>query len=559
MRLCHALLFTLLVLATPLTGTAQVETVYHGAQIYTVDPARPRAEALAVGGGRIVAVGSDAELLAAYPEARRVNLAGRTVIPGLIDAHAHVMGQGEKMLRADLVGTRSKEEVVERLRAFAEKLPPGAWLRGRGWDQNDWPEKSFPTRHDLDAAFPDRPVWLERIDGHASWANTAALRAAGLAGAAAPTDPPGGRILREADGHPAGVFIDAATALVDRAVPAPTDAERSEALRLALGEMARYGLTGVHDAGATLEEIRLFQQAIDEGWFTARLYGMIGGEGPALDHFCDAGPLLGYGGRLWVRSLKLYIDGALGSRGAALLTPYADDPENHGLLLLEPGAFERVVDRAISCGLQVSTHAIGDRGNRIVLDGYERAIRRSGTQGGRHRVEHVQVLAPEELPRFAALGVIASVQPTHATSDMYWAEERLGPERLRGAYAWRSLLDSGARLAFGSDFPVEQVNPLLGFYAAVTRRDAQGRPEDGWFPAERVTREEALHAFTLGAAYAAFMEEEVGSLTPGKWADFVVLSGDLMTVPAEKLLELKVVATFLGGRRVYESPLARAD
>ncbi len=548
-------LLLLALLAVPAAFAQPEPVVLHNARIYTVDAARPTAEAMAFQDGRILAVGSEAEVLAAAPDARRLDAGGRTVVPGLIDAHAHLMGLGESLLRADLVGTRSKAEAVERLKAFAEGLPEGAWLTGRGWDQNDWPADAdgtypFPTAADLDAAFPDRPVWLRRIDGHAAWANTAAVaRVAGLDGMA---DPEGGIILRDADGRPSGLFVDAAMGAVEAVIPQPSWAEAERALTLALEETARHGLTGVHEAGVDLETIRLYQEAIDEEKFPIRNYAMIGGVGETLDHFCEEGPLMEYGdARLAVRSVKLYIDGALGSRGAALLDPYSDSPEERGLLMMPADRLEAVAARAMGCGLQVNTHAIGDRGTRVVLDAYADAIAATGGGPGRHRVEHAQVVALGDIGRFGAMGVIASVQPTHATSDMPWAKARVGPERVRGAYAWRKLLDGGARLALGSDFPVEQVSPLLGLYAAVTRQDAEEHPAEGWYPEERLTREEALRGFTLDAAYAAFMEDEVGSLEPGKRADFAVLDRDVMTVPAPEILEAEVVATFLDGEPIH--------
>lgn len=544
------MLLALALAAAPAAAQSDV-TVLHGARIYTVDPAQPVAEAMAFAEGRILAVGTEAEVLAAHPGARRIDARGRTVVPGLIDAHAHLMGLGQSLLQADLVGARSVGEVVERLQAFAATLPDTSWVLGRGWDQNEWPDPVFPTAADLDAAFPDRPVYLTRVDGHAAWVNSAAM--ARVPGFAALPDPEGGRILRDEAGRPTGVLIDAAMGLVRAVIPPPTEEEAELALTLALRETARHGLTGVHEAGLDLVTIERYRRRIAEGAFPLRLYGMVGGPGPTLDRLCAEGPIDDPSGRLVVRSIKLYIDGALGSRGAALLEDYADEPGNDGLLLYTPEAFEAVVERAMRCGLQVNTHAIGDRGARVVLDTYERVTAALGRGAeGRHRMEHAQVLHPDDLPRFAALGVIASVQPIHATSDMGWAEARLGPERVRGAYAWRSLLEAGARLALGSDFPVEPVSPLLGFHAAVTRQDAAGRPEGGWFPEERLTREEALRGFTLDAAYAAFMEHEVGSLEVGKRADFVVLDGDPMTVPEADLLRIRVVATYLDGEPVYE-------
>jgi predicted amidohydrolase YtcJ len=551
----------LALLALPLAVVAQPTFVLHNARVYTVNPAKPVAEAFAVEGGRIAAVGTDAEVLARYPDWPRVDAGGRAVVPGLIDAHAHLMGLGQFLTQVDLVGTASKEEVIERARAFAEGLPEGAWLIGRGWDQNDWPAAPdgthpFPTRQDLDAAFPDRPVWLRRVDGHAGWVNTAALRAVGIApDAPSPAAPAGGAVLADEAGRPTGLFLDSAEdLLIEAAVPAPSGAELEERLRRALETTVRYGLTGVHEPGVGRDTLALYERFIREGQFPIRNYAMM--NPTMLAYACgDPGLPIPYWGwdHLRIGSVKFYMDGALGSRGAALLEPYADDPRNEGLLRMPPEAFQAQVERAMRCGLQVNTHAIGDRANRVVLDAYEAAIAATGGGPGRHRIEHAQVVALDDLPRFAALGVIASVQPTHATSDMPWAEDRVGPARIRGAYAWRRLLDAGARLALGSDFPVEDVNPLLGFYAAVTRQDAGGHPTGGWYPGEKLTREEALRGFTLDAAYAAFMEGEVGSLEPGKWADFVVLSADVMTVPAPEVLTTTVVATYLGGEKVYEA------
>ncbi|NBC17899.1 MAG: amidohydrolase family protein [Bacteroidetes bacterium] len=545
--------------AVPPAAQAQADYVLHNARIYTVNPDQPTAEALAVRGDRLLMVGSDADVLAAYPEADRLDAEGQTVVPGLIDAHAHLMGQGISMLQADLVGTASKAEIIERLEAQAATLPEDAWLLGRGWDQNDWPEQAFPTRHDLDDAFPERPVWLSRIDGHAAWANTAALQTVGLDSLKAMDDPEGGSILRDDVGMPTGVFIDAAEQIVASQVPPPTDAQLEQAMHLAVDIAKRYGLTGVHEAGVDRATIERYQQAIDADAFDLRLYAMVGGLGETFDHICATGPILDYGDKLTVRSVKFYMDGALGSRGAALLDDYADDPGNRGLLMQSPERFDEMVTQAMACGFQVNTHAIGDRANRVVLDAYEHAVDTLGDVIDRHRIEHAQIVAPEDIPRFAELGVIASVQPTHATSDMYWAEDRLGPDRLAGAYAWKAFQDAGVHLTFGSDFPVEQVDPLLGFYAAVTRQDADQWPEGGWTPEQRVDRETALRAFTLDAAYAAYQEDDLGSLEPGKFADFVILSRDIMTIPAPEILETEVVATYLGGEVVYARDTARVD
>ena len=543
-------LLLLVALAVP-TASGQ-RLVVHGGPVYTVAGDQPLAEAFAVEGGRFVAVGTEAEVLAGRADWPRLDLDGRTVTPGLIDAHAHLMGLGQALLQADLVGTTSKADVVARLLAFAETLPDGAWVTGRGWDQNDWGgDGAFPTRQDLDAAFPDRPVFLTRVDGHAGWANTAALRAAGLdPDGPAPPDTEGGAVVRDAQGRASGVFVDAAEGLVARAIPEPDLAFAQEALRRALAETARYGLTGVHEAGTPLAALELYREFAASGRFPIRVYAMITPD--EIGPFCDQTPDGIAEDRVVARSVKLYADGALGSRGAALLADYADDAGNTGLLFRQPDALRTTVQAAMACGLQVNTHAIGDRANRVVLDAYEQAVARTGGGPGRHRVEHVQIVDLEDVPRFAALGVIASVQPTHATSDMPWAGERLGADRLRGAYAWRRLLDAGARLALGSDFPVERVDPLLGFHAAVTRQDADGLPAGGWYGNQVLTRAEALRGFTLDAAYAGFMEGEVGSIEPGKRADWVVFSQDLMSVPNEAILDTEVVATYVDGQAVYE-------
>ena len=527
-------------------------TVLTAARIHTMDAGAPRATAMAFDdSGRILALGQGGELLARYPRARRIDAGSATVVPGLIDAHGHVSGLGATHLSADLVGTRSKDEVLARLRAFARDLPQGTWLTGRGWDQNDWNEHRFPTAADLDAAFPDRPVWLERIDGHAGWANSAAMRAVGreLSGA---WQPDGGRIERDASGKATGIFVDAAMDLVYKAIPAPDDATLERMLSLGMQDAVQHGLTGVHDAGVSLRELEAYRRLADQGRMPLRIDAMADGDHEALAWLCAHGAYAHPSGRLRMRAVKLYADGALGSRGAALLADYSDDPGNRGLLLTAPEDLLRIATKARGCGLQVATHAIGDRGNEIVLDTYARVLGEAAAGDHRWRIEHAQVLAPQDLPRLAALRVIASMQPTHATSDMPWAEERLGPQRIVGAYAWRQLRDSGARLALGSDFPVESVDPRLGLYAATTREDAEGKPAGGWQPEDKLTAWEALRGFTLDAAFAGFDEGEVGSLAPGKRADFVIVAEDPLGIPAEGLRTLTVESTWVDGRPVYE-------
>ncbi len=530
--------------------------------IRTGDPQQPLATALAwdTDSGRLLAVGTRDAVLQRYPRAARTDAGKVAVTPGLIDAHAHLAYLGNTLAQADLSGARSRAEVVARLRAFEKTLAPGEWLLGAGWDQNRWEEGAgFPTLADLDAAFPDRPVYLDRIDGHAGWVNSAALRIAGEAGRPLSGDwqPEGGRIVRDAAGNATGVLVDNAAALVSAHIPAPDDATREKRLEAALREAVRNGLTGVHDMGVSRDELALMKRLADQGRLPLRIDAYADGNHEALADLCAQGLYRHPGGRLQMRGVKLFMDGALGSRGAAMLADYSDDPHNRGLLVTSPEDFEAAVRKADGCKVQVATHAIGDRGNRIVLDTYEKVL---GAHKGDHRwrVEHAQVVALEDIPRFAGLGVIASMQPTHATSDMGWAEQRVGLERIKGAYAWQRYLHSGAHLALGSDFPVEQVDPRLGLYAAVTRQDRDGQPPGGWQPEQRLSAAEALRGFTSDAAWAGHDEADVGRLQPGLHADFVVFDRDPLDAGGVRLDALKVLSTWVDGVPVYEAaPSAR--
>jgi hypothetical protein len=543
---------------TPIESSAPADevervTLIHHARIYNFDAAETTIAdgALAVSAsGEILAIGDTPSLLASFPQAEMVDLEGKVVLPGLIDSHGHLMGLARSLTRGDLTGTSSKEEVIQRLQDFAPTLGEGDWLLGEGWDQNDWPDTRFPTRADLDREFANRPVWLRRIDGHAAWGNTLALAQADrdLSG---DWNPPGGLIHRDAGGEPTGILLDNAMGLVDRAVPPVSEEVLDAALGKAIDLLLSRGLTGVHDPGLGLADVRRLQQRISDGRLPLRVYVMADGMGETLEWLCQSGPLFDVSGRLVMRSVKLYADGALGSRGAALLADYSDDPGNRGLLFQDDETVQDNMRRIMSCGLQVGIHAIGDAGNHQALDAYAAVIPEFPHNPGRHRIEHAQVLALEDIPRLAQLGLIAAMQPTHATSDMYWAVERLGPQRITGAYAWRSLLDSAARLALGSDFPVENVNPMLGIHAAITRQDRNGWPDGGWYPDQRISRHEAVRGFTLDAAYAAFMEDSVGSLEAGKKADFIVLDRDIMSVPAAEIPQIHVLQTWVDGIRVY--------
>lgn len=524
--------------------------IIHGGTMLLGESQSPETgRAVLVRNGRIAAIGTLDEMKGEAPDARIVDASGQTVLPGLIDSHAHIDGLGIALDVVDLVGTRSFNEVLDRVAEKSSNAAPGEWIQGRGWDQNDWEEKIFPTATALDARFPDNPVWLGRIDGHAALANGAAMKIAGID--ASTPEPAGGRILKDASGAPTGVFVDDAMTLVQRTIPPPTREARKRRIANAVEYIASTGLTGVHEAGSVRPEelIEIYRELADEGALPIRVYYMLPDEAKVIESWLARGPLLGYGGRLTVRSIKLYADGALGSRGAALLAPYSDDPSNEGLMTISSERVVDVVMRARAAGFQVGTHAIGDRGVRTVLDAYEKA---GVAAQDRFRVEHFQIAAIDDIPRAAEAGIIAAMQPTHATSDMPWAENRLGSERLAGAYAWRRVLDAGGHLALGSDFPVEDVNPFFGIYSAVTRQDHDGHPPGGWTPGQKLTLAEALRGFTIASAWASFEESDLGTIEAGKAADFTIIEGDLREMPESELWKATVAKTIVGGEIVYE-------
>lgn len=531
---------------------APADLILVNTKIYTVDDSHPFVEAMAVRGGRVAFIGSTREaLLLRGPSTQVLDLAGRTVIAGMVDAHAHLFGLGTFLRDIDLTDTRSYDAIVSRVSGRVKDLPSGRWVIGRGWDQNKWGDTRFPTHEALSRVTPNNPVVLTRIDGHAILANAAAMKAAGVTPST--RDPAGGRIERTASGEPTGVFVDNAMALVERVVPPLSHDEMKSATLAAIAESNRWGLVGLHDPGEPREVLDVFEELAKEGKFNLRVYAMISDDSAAIEHYFQRGPQSElYDDHLWIRSIKLYADGALGSRGAALLDPYADDPKNNGLLKSTPEHLRDVSTRALQHGFQVATHAIGDRGNRVALDAYQAALDKVPTADHRFRIEHVQVLDHADIPRFAQLGVIPSMQAVHQTSDMYWAATRLGPSHVLGAYAWRSLLETGVIIPNGSDFPVERVNPLYSFHAAVSRQDEHDWPPGGWYPEQRMSRDEALKSMTIWPAYAGFQEHVMGSLTPGKLADFDVLDRDIMVIPASEILGTHVLATYIGGRAVYE-------
>jgi predicted amidohydrolase YtcJ len=536
-------------------ATAAPDLILHNARIYTVDTSRSIAEAIAIRGDRIARVGTNADVLSLRGSATRViDVSGATIVPGLQDAHGHFTGLGASMQSIDLRGTTSYERIVGMVRQRAATARSGEWIVGRGWDQNDWPEKQWPTHDLLSAASPNNPVYLTRVDGHAGLANRRALDLAGVSQVTA--DPAGGRLIRGAGNAPSGVLIDTAQSLVSSKIPPVSTAQLEEQILLADRETRRLGLTMVHDAGTDGRTVDAYKRLVDAGRLKTRLYVMLRGPLPTLQQAFDKGPMVDYGNhRLAVRAIKVVADGALGSRGAAMLEPYSDEPGTTGLLTTPPEDVYAQTLAASKAGFQTAIHAIGDRANRQVMDVFERVEREvPAARALRMRNEHAQILDRADIPRFASLNVIASMQPTHATSDMPWVPARIGPERMEeGAYVWRRLMSSGATIASGSDFPVELPNPMLGFYAAVTRQDPAGTPASGWMPGERMSRDEALASFTRNAAFAAHAETLLGTLEVGKLADLVVLSKDIMRIAPPEILTTSVRMTIVGGEVVYNS------
>ncbi|HKE45219.1 MAG TPA: amidohydrolase [Steroidobacteraceae bacterium] len=554
-RFLRACLAATVLIAAPLA--AQSLLLLNG-NVYTADQHNSRAQAIVAVDGRITFVGENARARQRAPkDAVLVDLGRRTVLPGLTDSHAHLAGIGFREFAFDLEGTSSVADLQRRL-AERAKTDQGAWISGRGWIETHWSPSKFPSRQDLDAVVSDRGVFLRRSDGHAAVVNSRALALAGIDRNT--PDPSGGRIERDAAGEPTGMLIDNAMALVFDLVPKPSDADLRRALEVGAEREVRIGWTQVQIPGNSWQEIDYLRELCAQGRLKLRVYDAVSGPGPEAERLLAQAPVLGEcNDHLTVRGIKLYIDGGLGSRGAALLKPYNDAPGSRGLLVNKEDELLTLLVKALRRGIQVETHAIGDRGNRIMLDLYEQAFRavpvaERGVAEPRWRIEHAQILDPADIPRFHQLGVIASMQPSHAISDLFFAPSRLGPERLVGAYAWRSLLDSKAVVVGGSDAPVERGDPIIEFYAAVVRRSLDGFADDNWHREQRVSREQALKMFTIGPAYAAFMEKERGSIEVGKQADFTVMSADIMTIPDAEILKAHAVMTIIGGEVAYAEP-----
>jgi predicted amidohydrolase YtcJ len=540
----HLIFIAIILLLNGCINMKNADIIIHNARIYTVDKDFSTAGAMAVKEGKILAVGTSDQILKEYSSERVIDLSGNSVYPGFIDAHCHFLWYGIGLLkRADLTEAKSYEEVIERVVAHQSKFPAAYWIEGRGWDHNDWPDQQFPSKKLLDAAFPDNPVILVRIDGHAAVVNSKALEIAGIT---AETKVDGGDVIVE-NGTPTGLLIDNAIEIVSSMIPAPDSQQMSDALMAAQSQCFEVGLTGVHDMGLDHKEIMAIDSLQKTKELKMRIYALLSPTKENFEKIMEKG--IYKTDFLHIRSVKLFADGALGSRGAKLIEDYTDDPGNTGLLLRSPESLKEISQKALENNYQVCTHAIGDSANRLMLSIYGELLK--GANDKRWRIEHAQIVAPEDFVRFGDFNIIPSIQPTHATSDMYWAGERIGPERMKGAYAFKELLDQNDWIPLGTDFPIEGINPLHTFYAAVARKDFNNYPAGGFQIENALSRKETLKGMTIWAAKAAFEEKEKGSLEPGKFADFVVLDRDIMTIDTDELPGATVIKTFVGGIEVF--------
>ena len=551
-------LFVCLIVLGCSSGKPPADVVIRNGTIYTANPAQPKAEAVAATAGKIVFVGSASDA-AGYvgPNTKVIDLQGNTAYPGFTDSHYHLtgVGQRERTLNLDSTKNTDLEDFLQKVKAAVDANKPGEWVVGRGWIESEWPKPVFPTRWDLDKVSPANPVYLVRADGHGAIANSAALKIAGIDRTT--RNPSGGEVIRDTkSGEPNGMVIDNAKALIQTKIPPETDDDRVKNLEAGIDRTLAQGWTSVHVPGGNFAEIERLKKMYESGRAKLRIYYAVSGPGPEARTLLDQGPLIGlYGDRFTVRSIKLYMDGALGSRGAALIENYSDY-DSKGLFINKPEDLYPIAEEALRKGIQVMTHAIGDRANREILDIYEKALAavpadQRKVKDPRFRIEHAQIFNPADLPRPAKLGIICAMQPSHAITDLHFAPSRLGMDRLVGAYAWRTFIDSGVKVPGGSDAPVERGDPRSEFYAAVTRKDLKGFQGEGWHPELKVTRDEALKMFTIWGAYASFEENLKGSLEPGKLADLTVLSKDIMTDPEQEILKAETIMTIVGGEVAY--------
>jgi predicted amidohydrolase YtcJ len=541
------------------SNPAPADLVFINGNIYTVNATQPHAEAIAVKGDRIVFVGSNAAAKKFEDQSTRiVDLHGATVVPGMTDAHYHFLGVGQREMNLNLEGITNLEDFLAKVKARVDQAKPGEWVTGRGWIETFWKPPVFPTRWDLDKIAPNNPVFLTRADGHGAVANSAALK---LGNVTKDTkDPFGGQILRDKQtGEPAGMLLDNAQGFVARQIPAGARGNDEQAAILANKRSIELGWTQVQDPGGSYDDVELYKKLYGQGKLKIRIYKAVYGPGSQAQRLLRDGPIIeAFSNRLNVRAIKVVSDGALGSRGAALLEPYSDAPDSKGFLRVKEEDLLPMLKEALQKGIQVETHAIGDYANRFVLDEYEKALQavpqaQRKIAEPRWRIEHSQIVNPTDIPRFAKLGIIPSMQPSHAIGDLHFAPSRLGLERLKGAYAWNSFIKSGVIVPGGSDAPVERGEPMIEFYAAVARKDIRGFSGEGWHPEEKVTREQALKMFTLWPAYVAFEENVRGTIEVGKLADLTVLSADIMKIPEMEILQTRCVMTVIGGEIVYET------
>ena len=528
------------------------DQLFVNGNIITMSETAPVVEAMAIKGDVIKAVGDTAMLKTAYPEADVTDLSGQTVMPGIIESHGHLLSLGQSLLELNLKGAASPAAVLKQVCQHSSELAPGEWIMGWGWDDGAWASE-YPNNTELSQVIPDHPVCLRGLHGFAGWYNDRALEIAGID--ASTPNPPGGEILKHTAGKPTGILLNEAQVLVSKHIPETTRSQCERALKLAIDECLQNGLTSLHEARTTSLMLDALRSLADRGELKSRIYAMVDLPDKRLvEYLYKNGPEIRSDRMLSVRCVKVFIDGALGSRGALMMAPYSDMPNETGVITTSEEELYQVTVRALKAGLQVAVHAIGDRANRMALSAFRRAIQ-SVPDAGDHRlrIEHAQVMAPEDIPQFAKLNLVVSMSPPHATSDMAWVETRIGPQRAKGAYAWRSFWDSGVHLTFNSDYPGEELNPFFGMYCAETRQTADGLPAGGWYPEQCLTRDESLQAYTLEAAYAGHEESIKGQLAPGMLADFIVISDDVRKVAAKQLLSIKVLQTYVGGRLVYES------